>query len=291
MNQSYLNRPSGGGAMTAEEYAAAYGQGAPSDCGSKPCPCDKTPDCKPDCPTQVVCCCQSIPVPCPTPVVEEGCCCKESFRAALQLLCDDELAFLLDFDTTAFVTDHYIAGAAVTETVPTTTPADNLVAPLAGSFRRFSPCSCDLLDVVAPLYTAPETLTGLTTTQVNLCELTAAVIQLAAVDAEGDLTAEEVAARNLRRVRRILSAGLNPCGTSCGKCNCSCSDCEDCCCAAGLLSALSESNLSRRVSLAAGPLLLSGVTLLGTVGNVLVLVNEDAQRFYFVCVNKIEFLA
>ena len=168
-------------------------------------------------------------------------------------------------------------------------PGDNLTEPLEGTFLRFSPGSCDLLDIDAELFAAPGTATGLTATRVNLCELVAFIIQLAAAEAEGDLTAEQVAARNFRRVRRILSRRLTPC-SACADI-CACPVCDDCCCTAGLLATLSDSNLSRRVSLAAGPLLLSGVTLLGSAGNVLVLANDEAQRIYFVCVTHIQFLA
>ena len=269
MNDYRLNCPSCGGAISAEEYTAGMG-----------------PDCS------CVLCCRCEPTaPTPAPPVDEGCCCRNSFRAALRLLCDNEIADLLDFEQTAFLTDSYVAGAAVTETVADTTPADNLVEPLSGIFRRFSPCSRDLLDITAPLSAVPATVTGLTVTQVSLCELIAVAIQLAAVDAEGDLTAEQVARRNLRRVSRVLSRQLTPCGTECAGCSCSCPVGEDCCCAAGILSALADNNISRRVSLAAGPLMLSGVTLLGHVGNVLVLVNEEDQRFYFLCVNHIQFIA
>lgn len=284
MNEYYLNCPSAGGAMSAEEYAACLNAGHPA------CGCEDRPACNG---TRMVCFCHeaSAPSPSPVPPVEEGCCCKQAFAAALRLLCDNGIADLLDFEQTAFITDNYVAGATVTETVTATTPADNLVAPLSGIFRRFSPCSRDLLDITAPLSAVPATATGLTVTQVSLCELVAVAIQLAAVDAEGDLTAEQVAQRNLRRVSRILSRQLNPCGTGCAGCSCSCPVGDDCCCAEGILSALADNNISRRVSLAAGPLLLNGVTLLGHAGNVLVLVNEEDQRFYFLCVNHIQFIA
>lgn len=288
MEQYYMNCPSNKKAVPAEEFAMLQPQ---CDCG---CGCDSAPIA--ECPsarcetTQLLCCCQTV-APCPAPIaVEEGCCCKQSFRAALQLLCNDELTDLLDFDMTAFITNDYTAGAAVTQTVDESIPSDNLTEPLEGTFRRFSPNNCDLLDIEADLYAAPETFTGLSITQVNLCELVAVVIQLAETEAEGDLTPEQVAARNFRRVRSILSCRLSPCSTGCGN-SCACPACEDCCCAAGLRSALSESNLSRRVTLAAGPLLLNDVTLLGTAGNVLVLANEEALRFYFVCLNHIQFFS
>ena len=271
-----------GGAISAEEYTASLQTQGQTPCGCRGgCTCCR----------EMICCCRPAD-PCTDPIeVEEGCCCKQSFRAALGLLCDQELSELLDFGATVFITNDYSAGAGVTQTVADTAPADNVTEPLAGTFLRFSPGNCDLLDIDAELFAAPETSTGLTATQVNLCELVAFAIQLAETEAEGDLTAEQVAARNFRRVRAILSRRLAPCNNGCGSTACACPVCDDCCCAAGLLATLAESNLSRRVSLAAGPLLLNGVTLLGTAGNVLVLANDEDLRIYFVCVTHIQFLA
>ena len=44
------------------------------------------------------------------------------------------------------------------------------------------------------------------------------------------------------------------------------------------------------MTLAAGLLVVRGVQLLGTVGNVLVLANEADDRLYFVCVNSVQFI-
>ena len=329
MNQSYLNSPSVGRAISAEEFAAGgflngcHGSSPSMDCGCgtaaptppacscpapDPCAAD---DCGPgQAPCQpMICCCKPVPAPPPAPPqVEEGCCCKQSFRAALNLLCNQQISNLLDFDTTAFLTSTYVAGttleaaatpeppaeeeAAVTPTavVPSVTPTDNL-ATLAGSFRRFAPCNGDLIDIRADVYTAAGGTAVFTASQVSLCELDAVVIQGATATAEGDLTAEEVTARNFRCVRTLLSQRLNPCGDPCNQncCSCTC-DCRDCCCAAGLLSTLAQNNISRRVSLVAGLLILNSVTLLGTVGNVLVLSNDTENRLYFVCVNSIQFI-
>lgn len=126
----------------------------------------------------MVCYCRTVPKPAPVPEVHEGCCCKQSFRAALQLLCDSQIASLIDFDTAAFLTDTYSAGATLSTTVPETTPTDNLTS-LTGSFLRLSSCNCDLLEISAPLYVPPTTATGVTATQVSLCELAAIALQVA----------------------------------------------------------------------------------------------------------------
>ena len=216
MSQMYLNGPSVGRPMSAEEFAA----GACCRPDSKPCPpskpgcdCDPFPvpptgcgctspvpmppscgcgcggsgsDCPADdccqagqCCQQMICCCHTVPAPAPQPPqVEEGCCCKQSFRAALSLLCDQQISSLLNFDAAAFITSTYTAGAALTcgrpyagdvaqtgsgeagtmgKPIPAppccpSNASDNL-GTLRGGFRRFSPCSCDLLDIEAQLYT------------------------------------------------------------------------------------------------------------------------------------------
>lgn len=114
-------------------------------------------------------------------------------------------------------------------------------------------------------------------------------LQVAPGTAEGDVTAPEATTRNYRCLKQLLSQRLNPCNSRCGVCACSC-DCEDCCCTAGVLGVLSDSNSSRKATLAAGQLILQGVTLLGTLGNVLVLANDETQRIYFVCAAKVQFL-
>lgn len=337
MSQIYWNEPSRGYAMTAEEFAAGACHQSGCGCGSAPaapggdCGCVPAPGCPgegcgqgTDCCQPMICCCRPAPGPKPQPPkVEEGCCCKQSFRAALGLLCDERISSLLDFDSAAFVTNTYTAGAALTcgkpsaggsaaaqadgddtgdtgtTGKPTPPPkpcpcpggqSDNL-GTLSGSFRRFAPCTCDLLDIEAELYTPASKGCDFTASQVSLCELDAVVFQGAEACPEGDLTADEAAARNFRCLRALLAQRLNPCGDPCGAAcgSCAC-DGRDCCCAAGLLSTLAQNNLSRRVSLAAGLLLLQNVQLLGSVGNVLVLANETDRRLYFVCVNSVQFI-
>ena len=320
MNQMYLNGPSTGRAISAEEFLTGAGLrfGSPSPagcgCGATPPAGDTCPDgpCpQDDCCQPVICCCRPAPTPVPQPPqVEEGCCCKQSFRAALGLLCDQQISGLLDFDAAAFLTGTYTAGAALTacggEPAPHAEapcrpeppapaepngPCDNL-GRLTGSFRRFAPCTCDLLDIDARLYAAGERPCGFTASQVSLCQLDAVVIQGAGAGARGGLFAGE-AAKDFRCLCDRLAQRLGPAGDVCTlgprPCSCAC-DGRDCCCAAGLLSTLAQNNLSRRVSLTAGLLALKNVTLMGAVGNVLVLCNDADGRLYFVCVNSVQFV-
>ena len=277
MNYADWPCPACGGALSAEEFTAACAP-CSQDGGSQSAGGPMLCWCQPAC-----------PAPKPVEVPQEGgCCCKASMRAALQLLCNSQIASLVNFDGAAFVTDTYTAGSPIDTTAPTATPADNLTT-LSGSFLRLSACNCDLLDINAPVYLPPETATGLTASQVSLCELAAVAFQVALGTAEGDVTVPEATTRNYRLLKQLLSQRLTPCGSQCGQCVCKC-DCGDCCCTAGVLSQLSDSNLSRKATLAAGLLVLQGATLLGTLGNVLVLANDTAQRIYFVCASKVQFL-
>ena len=189
MDQIYLNGPSTGRAMSAEEFLTGTGlrdgSSTPTGCGcgamppaGDTCtdsPCGQGTCCQGDCYQPVICCCSPVPTPAPKPPqVDEGCCCKQSFRAALGLLCDQQISNPLDFDAAAFLTGVYTAGAALTGGKSTgkpephgespcrpeppappepNTPSDNL-GKLTGSFRRFAPCTCDLLDIDAGLYAA-----------------------------------------------------------------------------------------------------------------------------------------
>ena len=327
MSQIYLNGPSTGKAISAEEFLTGAGlRFGPTTtgcgCGAMPpadstcpdSPCGQENDCQP-----MICCCRPVPAPAPQPPqVDEGCCCKQSFRAALGLLCGQQISGLLDFDAAAFLTNTYTAGAALTggkhsaagepgphdrgdDKAPCrpdppapadpNRPSDNL-GKLTGSFRRFAPCTCDLLDIDAGLYAAGEKHCAFTASQVSLCQLDAVVIQSAAAAAKGGLFACD-AAKDFRCLCDRLAQRLGPAGDVCGQgpCACSCAcDGRDCCCAAGLLSTLAQNNLSRRVSLTAGLLVLKNVTLMGAVGNVLVLCNDADDRLYFVCVNGVQFI-
>ena len=314
MSQIYLNGPSTGRSISAEEFVTGAGLrfGSPSAGACPDEPCGREADCC----QPVICCCRPAPEPAPKPPrVDEGCCCKQSFRSALGLLCDQQISNLLDFDSAAFLTGAYTAGAALMGGKPEpephggsdsrtpcspdrpapadpNRPSDNL-GKLTGSFRRFAPCTCDLLDIDAGLYNAAGKPCGFTANQVSLCRLDAVVIQGAAAAAKNDLFAGEEAERNFRCLCDRLARRIDPAGDMCAQepCPCSCAcDGRDCCCAAGLLSTLAQNNLSRRVSLTAGLLVLKNVTLLGTVGNVLVLCNDADDRLYFVCVNSVQFV-
>ena len=57
-----------------------------------------------------------------------------------------------------------------------------------------------------------------------------------------------------------------------------------------MLDAITGCGSGRDINLTAGPLALLGVELLGTIGNVMVLAGDEAQRIYFVCLNSVAFL-
>lgn len=212
----------------------------------------------------------------------DKCCCKASMAEALQLLCGETMGSLVDFDAFFFLTDALALGS------PLFIPGDdidNIRMPTA-SLRRFSPCNCNLLDVDGTAYFTIPGFDGValeTVNQLSLCAIKAIAFQIASsCDGECEDSAYRRAVRTIRRAIQSEGGSTGNCGAYC--------DCDDCCCASGVLTELATRNLSRTATLTVGPLVLQNVTVLGSVGSVLVLASEELERFYFVCTNAVETL-
>lgn len=235
------------------------------------------PTCSCDTEEEAIC-----PVP---PFTADLCCCKSSMVEALRLLCGNTLSSLVDFNAFFFLTDALAIGSPLVSCADT----DNISTPCA-SLRRFAPCNCDLLDVTGTAYFAiPGTTSAAldAVTQLSLCAIKAVAFQV--IDSECPRDCDD---SNFRRAVRALRRAIQAEGgttTSCASCQSHC-DCDDCCCAAGLLAELSTRNLSRLATLTVGPLILRNVTVLGSIGSVLVLADEQLCRFYLVCANTVEAL-
>lgn len=218
------------------------------------------------------------------------CCCKASMAEALRLLCGTELANLVDFESFFFLTDTLAVGGPLT--VPSSEP-DN-IGSLNATFRRFSPCNCDLIDVDGTAYFAiPGTATPALdpVDQLTLCSIKAIAFGLIDPGCPEECP-DAVYRRTVRNIRRaIQSEGgeTSGCATCTGGAT-PLNDCEDCCCDAGVLTELASRNLSHLATLTVGSLVLQDVTVLGSVGSVLVLADEEQQRIYFVCASNVEAL-
>lgn len=246
----------------------------------------------------VNCTCQTLP-PAPAPDRDACGCCKASMRQALKLLCCNQISDLLDFNGFAFITDDLMVGAQ--PATMTEASQDNLTTP-EGTFRRFSPCNCDLIDIEGVAYGPFGALVDVN--QATLCSLSAMAFQVNQAGATptppGGSAAATVCqcsivpttpAERYVRVRDLLQCQLADIDNECGACVCHCDCTDDCCCAGGVLAALSSLSMNKRATLVSGLLALRNVSVLGTIGNVLVLGNDADYRFYFVCANKVEMLA
>ena len=218
----------------------------------------------------------NCPPPCPPPQKppQESCgqaqsCwpCGEDFRRALDLLCSPRLQPLVDFNTFAFVTDFYILGATLTALTAGTTPGDNLTAP-TGSYVCGGD-SCEALTVSGLLF-PPEvgaTALELTVTQAALCRLNAIVFDAATVD---DST--ETSFQTLSQTLGQLLRPKKP------------KDCDN------LADALTSAAAVRASTITTGPLVISNSTIIGQLGDLLVMANSTDSRFYLICANKIDFM-
>ncbi len=205
--------------------------------------------------------------PAPQPPQPCGCPCGDSFRQALDLLCSQQFYGLVDFGAFAFISDYYLLGASVEAPAGGSAPGDNLTA-LSATYRCGS-CGCETAAASGQLF--PPTVGGLaqagTVSQAALCRLTAV-----AFDAADDASLTSTA--NYQAILQIFNQMLRP------------SSPQTCVSIADSLTA----GVTHTATLAAGPLLVENVLVLGQWGKLLVLANSTDERFYLVCADKIDFI-
>ena len=210
--------------------------------------------------------CGSCESNCQTPT--HPCCpCGDDFHRALELLCCPQLRSLIDFNAFAFVSGFYVLGAAIQMPPCSTAPGDNL-SELNGRYVCGGD-SCETITVSGLLYPPVAGCSALktTVTQAVLCRLIAVAFDAASGSMED---AEE----NFQAISQILGQLLRP------KCQ------QECC---TLADALTNAAL-RSSTVVAGPLVVENSTILGQIGNILVLANSTDHRFYFICVSDIDFI-
>lgn len=197
----------------------------------------------------------------------DRCCpCREDFRRALDLICSPRLQPLVDFSTFAFVSDFYILGSALGTTPDGTAPGDNLTEPEASFVCGGD--NCESLTVSGTLYPPEIEAPALTTTvtQAALCQLSAIAFEALAV--------EEDASANFQTISQTLGQLLRPHKP------------QEC---TSVAEALASAAAVRASTVTAGPLVVQNSTILGQVGDILVMANATDNRFYFICADKIAF--
>lgn len=112
--------------------------------------------CKPE-PAPSACACTdqtAAPAAATEPDDADTCTCRDAMATALRLLCSGDLAGLVDFSRFAFIGQSYLIGTYRICPCGETSTYDNLADTLSGSFNRFTPCSCDLIDISGTVYDA-----------------------------------------------------------------------------------------------------------------------------------------
>ena len=212
------------------------------------------------------CGCGPVCPPAPPPQ-SAGCSCGESFRQALNLLCSQQFYTLVDFSAFAFISSYSILGASVQAPTGGATPGDNLSA--LGATYRCGSCGCETVAASGSLY--PPTVGGAAqstaVTQAALCRLTAV-----AFDAANDTSLTSTA--NYQALVQLFTQMLHP------------SVPQTCVSVVDSVTA----GVSRTATLAAGPLLVENVQVLGQMGDLLVLANSTDERIYLVCADQVDFI-
>lgn len=204
--------------------------------------------------------------------------CRSSLADVLHLLYDPQLSEIVDLNTFFFLTDSVAVGGPLNAPLSSDAPADNIGGAEA-SFRRFSPCGSGLLEVAGSAYFAVvgDRITALETVD----QISASSLRAAAFSLIGQGDPDEDAAA-YRRAVRALRRGLSgeEADASAGADGCT----------AGLIAELSARTLSRVVTFTAGPLVLQNLSVIGSLGDTLVLGNSALRRIYLVCAKDVQIL-
>ena len=216
-----------------------------------------------------------------------GCSCAPGLVAALQLLCRPRFAALTDYKQFAFITRDFVLGTSLNCPATVTTPYDNLTGPLDGEFVKITPDSCENLEVSGQLYypiplcaEAAETpccAEGpyFDTDSVRLCSLTAVAFGVSTTTDYPNVDAAYDALAAL--FYQATHAGCGPAPVAPTKPT----PCDR-----------SDDDLAGRgtVSVTAGPLVIGNASVLGEIGDVLILANSEDHLFYFVCRSAVGFI-
>lgn len=216
-----------------------------------------------------------------------GCSCAPGLVAALQLLCRPRFAPLTDYKQFAFITRDFVLGSSLNCPATVTVPYDNLTGPLDGEFVKIKPDSCENLEVSGQLYYPIPLCTTTTETpccaegpyfdtdSVRLCSLTAVAFGVSTTTDYPNVDAAYDALATL--FYQATHAGCGPAPVAPTKPT----PCDR-----------SDDDLAGRgtVSVTAGPLVIGNASVLGEIGDVLILANSEDHLFYFVCRSAVGFI-
>lgn len=218
---------------------------------------------------------------------EDDCCCKKDMRKALKLLFHPLIKGAVEFNEFAFIGKNFLVGTAI-EDDDDPDDNDNIFEPNA-TLACIDPCHSDFIKITgsavrypipaATIGTAPQFIMDIN--RVSLCNLDAIVFQY-----DPTATAFE---ENLKEL--LDNKYPYPC-------HCHYRKDEECCCGEGIFKDIilnpycSGDNL---INFTAGWLAATEASILGRIGNILVLANtsfypaEPVSRIYFVCIESIGF--
>lgn len=207
---------------------------------------------------------------------EDPCPCRYGFVQTLQMLLRTGLSSLVDFQSFAFVTPEFLVGATLIEPTVGTGAYDNLSADFTGVFSRFTQCACNDIDASGPvnLPAVGDGTTGLTVSRLSLCDLLAVAFTVTGDTAEtsaANYQAAKALFQTLLQRRPPIGPDFPPYPPYPDPC------CTPCCPGAP------DFGLGASTSLIVGNVVIANATVLGQIGGVLVLANDTAERFYFVC--------
>ena len=230
---------------------------------------------------------------------DDCCCCSEGFRKALSLLNDPKISEFIEFNKFAIIGKNYTAGGSLLFAV---TNGHNLL-PTAEEFEVTLQCiDCNLVKtspitrIASSVSNQPEFPIDAPLNYWSLCDIDVAQIQvdedLIVTNATDNPCAK---IRNWNDFKAYFRSLLDKNNPQCDH-HKDCKDCNDCCCAEDIFNQFdlcTFGNQGSIVNLTAGEWRGEGLEILGRVGCILVLTNNNIDDttedpyIFFVCLNSI----
>jgi hypothetical protein len=249
-----------------------------------------------------------------TTTQNDCCCCAGSFRRALALLSDPVLSQYINFDEFVFVSDQISVGgflAAAVGAAATNNPDDNIAFAAAPNNASFQCVDCNLVRIATTTgfylvrediaaVAGPGTLVEVPLNQLSLCDLIAVKFTVdddafATTPTNVNECLANCTISNYNSFKTYFRSLLDKKNANNNNCK---TTCDDCCCNEDILNQVNTCIAGPRgatVNISAGTFFGLGLEVLGQVGCVLVLTDNNVDTetdttdpsIFLVCVDRI----
>lgn len=230
---------------------------------------------------------------------DDCCCCAESFRKALLLLKDPKIVEFIEFDTFGLVGKKFTAGGLLEDK---TEIGSNFIPAFSSLTLQCVDCNLIKTSAITRVYNSIavpfNNSTAVTVGPLNywsLCDVEVCLLRVDETSIADNATSNPNAKiRNFNDFKAYFRTLLDKNNPQCDR-HKDCNDCNDCCCSEDIFNQLDLcifGNQGSIVNLTAGAWIGQGLEVLGRVGCILLLTDNDSGDIdhpciFFVCLDSV----